>query len=108
MAEPGSVLLTENTQRIVKNYFKLKSLGKLPIKGKAEPQEVYRIEDVSEVVTRLDASVARGLTQFIGRRDEMDTLLNSFKNTELGSGRIVGIECFHESQLLDPSAGGTH
>jgi class 3 adenylate cyclase/tetratricopeptide (TPR) repeat protein len=91
MAEPGSVLLTASTQRLVKDYFALRSLGKVPVKGKTDPQEVYELLDVSSVVTRLDASVARGLTQYIGREREMESLLACYENVQAGLGQVVGI-----------------
>jgi len=40
LAQPGTVLISRNTQRLVKGYFDLKALGKVPVKGKEEPQEV--------------------------------------------------------------------
>ena len=38
MAKPGSIFITENTYKPVKNFFQFESLGKLPVKGKEEPQ----------------------------------------------------------------------
>ncbi|NNG07559.1 MAG: AAA family ATPase, partial [Desulfobacteraceae bacterium] len=91
MAEPGSVLLTASTQRLAKDYFDLKPLGKVPVKGKAEPQEIYELLGVSKVVTRLDASVAKGLTQYMGRKREMESLMACYERVEAGVGQVVGI-----------------
>ena len=91
MAEPGSVLLTASTQRLVEDYFDLRSLGKIPVKGKTEPQEVYELMGVSSVVTRLDASVARGLTRYIGREREMESLMACYEKVQAGLGQVVGI-----------------
>jgi len=91
MADPGSILLTRHTQGLVKEYFKFKDLGKLPVKGKKEPQDVYVLLNASTAVTRLDASVVKGLTQYIGRRNEIDALLKSYETTLAGSGQVIGI-----------------
>ena len=91
MADPGSTLLSGNTYRLVREYFELASLGKVSVKGKKEPQEVYELLGVSDVVTRMDASKAKGLTKFIGRRGELSALLEAFEDARQGSGQVVGI-----------------
>ncbi|MBW1800091.1 MAG: AAA family ATPase, partial [Deltaproteobacteria bacterium] len=91
LAEPGTIYISKNTQRLVKNYFKLKSLGRVEIKGKAEPQEIFELIDASDVMSRLDASSVKGLTRYVGRGDEMGLLLKTFARVREGSGQIVGI-----------------
>ncbi len=91
MAESGGILVTRNTFRLVKEYFELNSLGKVQVKGKSEAQEIYQLVGTSKVVTRLDASATRGLTKFIGRRDEIETLSQAFEKVRSGSGQVVGI-----------------
>ena len=39
------------------------------MKGKKEPQEVYELIKSGEVETRIGASVAKGLTRFVGRKN---------------------------------------
>lgn len=91
LADPGSIMISAKTYRLAKAYFELKSLGEVPIKGKAEPQEVFELKGVSDVVTRLDASATKGLTKYIGRDLEVETLLQAFEKVQSGSGQIVGI-----------------
>jgi tetratricopeptide (TPR) repeat protein len=91
MAEPGGILVTRNTFKLVKEYFELNSLGKVQVKGKSDAQEIYQLIGTSKVFTRLDASATRGLTKFIGRRDEMQTLTQAFEKVRSGSGQVVGI-----------------
>jgi class 3 adenylate cyclase len=75
MAQPGTVLLSKNTNRLVKDYFDLKPLGKLEVKGKEEPQEVFEVTKAAGATTRLEASVSRGLTKFVGRQHSMAALM---------------------------------
>jgi class 3 adenylate cyclase/tetratricopeptide (TPR) repeat protein len=91
MAQPGTVLLSEHTRRLVKDYFDLRSLGQMEVKGKKEPQEAFELIKASKVVTRIGASVAKGLTRFVGRKSSMATLLDVFDKVKSGSGRVVGL-----------------
>ena len=74
LAEPGTVYLSEATQRLVQGLVETTFAGAHPIKGKAEPQKVYRLDSVREGATRFEAAVGRGLTTFVGREREMEIL----------------------------------
>jgi class 3 adenylate cyclase len=74
LAEPGTVYLSEATQRLVQGLVEATFAGTHPIKGKAEPQRVYRLDSVREGATRFEAAVGRGLTTFVGREREMEIL----------------------------------
>lgn len=91
MADPCHVNMTENTHRLVKKYFKISSLGKTDIKGKKEPQEIYDLEGLGDIRSRLEASAAKGLTKFVGRDHEISMLLHVFNKSKEGSGQVVSI-----------------
>ena len=42
-AEPGTVQITAETQRLVASYFEVASRGTVEVKGKAEPVQAYRV-----------------------------------------------------------------
>jgi class 3 adenylate cyclase/tetratricopeptide (TPR) repeat protein len=91
MAQPGSVLLSEQTYHLVRNYFELKSLGHVEVKGKEDPQKTYQLLKPSAVETRFEASVAKGLTKFVGRQSSMASLMEAYEKVVVGSGQVVGI-----------------
>ena len=91
LARPGTVLLSKHTRRLVKDYFDLRSLGQMEVKGKKEPQEAFELIKAGEVGTRIGASVAKGLTRFVGRKNSMATLLDVFDKAKSGSGQVVGL-----------------
>ncbi|HEA69349.1 MAG TPA: guanylate cyclase [Desulfobacterales bacterium] len=91
MARPGTSLISGHTHKLARAFFEFKSLEKVEVKGKAELQEVYEIIKASEVETRIAASVAKGLTRFIGRKKELEALEEAFKKAESGSGQVMGI-----------------
>jgi len=91
MATPGGTLVSGNTHRLVRDFFEFESLGKIEVKGKKEPQEAFELIKAGEVETRIGASVAKGLTQFVGRKNSMPTLLNVFDKVKSGLGQVVGL-----------------
>jgi len=91
MANPGAILVSRATHKIAKDFFEFDPLGRVQVKGKEEPQEVYELTKAGEVKTRIEASVARGLAKFVGRPREMEALREAFDKARSGSGQVVGI-----------------
>lgn len=90
-AEPGSVLVSDNTYRLVREFFEVHPLGGLQVKGKQEPVEAYKLIKTTEVETRIAASLAKGLTRFVGRQREIEILKEAFDKVRSGEGQVVGI-----------------
>src|SRR5712691_11206978 len=86
-AKPGSTLITAAVLALAEGYIQVKSLGLVPVKGLATPVDVYEAVDVGPVRTRLQAAVARGLTRFVGRAPELDTLHQALARAGAGHGR---------------------
>jgi class 3 adenylate cyclase len=91
MATPGSILVSHNTYRITKDFFRFTSLGKVKVRGKKAPLEAFELLETGPVETRLGASLARGLTRFVGRERELLTLKNAFGKAVSGSGQLIGL-----------------
>jgi len=79
MARPGTILISGNTHRLVRDFFEFESLGKVEVKGKKEPQDAFELIKTGEVETRIGASIAKGLTRFVGRKSSMAALLMPLK-----------------------------
>lgn len=90
-AQPGTVLVSENTHRLARDYFHFRSLEKVQVKGKEKPVVLYELVGSTEVVARIEASAARGLSKFVGREREITVLRESFEKAQSGSGQVVGI-----------------
>jgi class 3 adenylate cyclase/tetratricopeptide (TPR) repeat protein len=91
LARPGSILVSTATHRLVRDFFQLQSIGLVDIKGLAKPQEAYQLIKTGEVGTRIGASVAKGLTRFVGRKNSMATLMDVYSNVLTGAGQVVGM-----------------
>jgi predicted ATPase len=61
----------------------------VPVKGLPEPVEVYELLRAGPVRSRLQASVARGLTKFVGRGPEMEQLHQALARAAVGQGQVV-------------------
>src|SRR5262249_9929694 len=112
LAAPGTVLLTVATLRLVEGLVRVNTLGPVPIKGLAEPIEVFELVGASAVRWRLQAAVARGLTRFVGRQTELEALRQTLARAETGHGQVAAIvgeagvgksrlvyECIHSHSL---------
>ena len=90
-AKPGMVLLSDHTRRLIKEYFDIKPIGKLALKGKEAPQEAFALIKHGKAATRLEASAAKGFTRFVGRENSMAALMEIYEKVKSGTGQVVGI-----------------
>lgn len=85
-AEPGTVLVSENTYRLVETQFEWEYLGGITVKGIAHPINVYRPLAQRATVEMQDYDIASPL---IGRRREFEQLRQCFEDLADGLGGIV-------------------
>jgi class 3 adenylate cyclase len=91
LATPGSMLLTAATLRLVEGMMQVNPLGPVPVKGLDEPVEVFELVGASAIRRRLQAAVARGLSPFIGRQPELETLHQALTRASAGQGQVVAL-----------------
>jgi tetratricopeptide (TPR) repeat protein len=63
----------------------------VPVKGLEEPVEVFELVGASHLRRRLQAAAARGLTPFVGRRQELEALYQALARAQTGHGRVVAL-----------------
>lgn len=88
-ATADEILASQETLEGVKAFFQVRAVSPLQLKGKEEPVPVYQVLSRSAVQTRFEASTERGLTQFIGRLEELAHLEHALMQACLGRGRVV-------------------
>jgi class 3 adenylate cyclase/tetratricopeptide (TPR) repeat protein len=91
LAEPGTILITEATHRLVEGYVQTGSLGPVSVKGRSERVRVYRVIGRRRGRTRLEVSVERGLTELVGRERELAVLHECLARVRAGRGQVVGL-----------------
>jgi len=89
LATPGSIRLTAATLRLAEGLVQVHALGPFPVKGLAEPVEVFELVGASAIRRRLQASAVRGLTRFVGRRQELMSLQQALERAGAGHGQVV-------------------
>jgi len=90
-AEPGQILISEATTRLVKGYVRFQALAPFHAKGKAEPIIAFRVVGLGTRRSRVDTEAYRTLSQFVGRDRELAILRDVLAEVQAGSGQVVGI-----------------
>jgi len=90
LARPEGVLLSEATHRLVQGLTETEPAGEHEIRGKSERQRVFRLLCLREGASRFDAALSRGLTDYVGRSRELETLDRCLGESSAGL-RIVDV-----------------
>ena len=92
VAPPGGVLVGESTYRLAggDTQFEAKALGEIPMKGQAEPLEVYQIQRRKDPIRSKTLAVAR--SPLTGRSSDLNELKRHFQDAVAHSqARVVAI-----------------
>ena len=89
VAEPNSVVIAESTRKLVGNLFELEDLGPNELKGIAGPVRAWAVVRPASVESRFEAFHASGLTELVGREEELDLLLRRWSKAKTGQGQVV-------------------
>ena len=87
LAQPGTILVSADTHRLLEGRFRAEPVGPFEIKGKAEPVTAYQICCEYDVLEpRLHA-----LTPLVGRQGHLAQLLDSFRHLGQGLAQMVAV-----------------
>src|SRR5437660_6690904 len=89
VAEPNTVVIAEGTRRLLGNLFELEDLGAKDLKGIAGPVRAWAALRPGTVESRFEALHASGLTELVGREEELDLLLRRWAKAKTGEGQVV-------------------
>jgi class 3 adenylate cyclase/tetratricopeptide (TPR) repeat protein len=89
LAEPGTIVVGASTRRLLGDLFRLRDLGSHEMKGIAEPVAAWAVEGASTSESRFEAVRAAGLTDLIGREEEINFLLERQRLAWKGEGQII-------------------
>lgn len=89
-AKPGTVLVSSNTYKKVSQQFEFKTLGKMEIKGKEKPLEVYEL--IKDRVNRPRLGQERQIySEMVGRDIELNKLELQINKLIDGDGSVINI-----------------
>ena len=86
-AEPGAILVSEQTRRLLGNAFEITAIGPQQLKGFRLPVATWRVIREQENFSRFDAARSEALTPFIGRDDETALLLERWRRPPAARAR---------------------
>ena len=89
IAEPNSVVMAESTRRLVGNLFELEDLGAKDFKGIAGSVCAWTVLRPASVESRFEAMHASGLTELVGREEEIELLARRWAKAKSGEGQVV-------------------
>lgn len=89
-AEPGTILISQETYELVAPLFDTMPLGPIQVKGRAEPVAVHRL-----LGTRRVSGKPRGIaglhSPLVGREAELKALQEAIARLQVGAGGVVTI-----------------
>ena len=88
-AEPNDVAITAETRHLVGDRFVCETLGSVALRGVSRPIQAWRVMHPNESLSRFEAAHAAGLTPLVGRREELDLLVQRWNDAMSGKGQVV-------------------
>ena len=89
IAEPNVVIMSEGTRRLLGNLFELEDLGAKDLKGISGPVRAFAAVRASSAEGRFEAMHGSGLTDLVGREEELELLLRRWSKAKTGEGQVV-------------------
>ena len=87
VAEPNSVVIAESTRKLVGELFELQDLGAQDFKGIVGSVRAWAALRQASVAGRFDAFHASGLTDLVGREEELEILLRRWAKEKMAQGK---------------------
>jgi class 3 adenylate cyclase len=89
LAEPGQVVIANSTRLITGGMFDYRDLGRVTLKGLADPVQAWQVLGASTVESRFEAQHGSALTPLVGREEELELLLRRWQQAKAGDGSVV-------------------
>jgi class 3 adenylate cyclase/predicted ATPase len=89
LADPNTVVIGDGTRKLLGNLFVLEDLGVKDLKGIARPVRAWLALRPASADSRFEALHASGVTELVGREEELDLLLRRWLRAKSGDGQVV-------------------
>lgn len=90
-AKPGTIIMSDSSYKLISQHFVTKPLGKIQLKGKAEPVASYLLKSARGIRTLMDIAAEKGLSPLAGRKEELNRLHQFWNLANKGRGQVVFI-----------------
>jgi class 3 adenylate cyclase/predicted ATPase len=88
LAEPGSVVISASTRRLIGGLFEYRDLGTVRLKGFAENVPAWQVTGLGAAESRFEA-LRTASTPLVGRDEEIDLLMRRWEQAKAGDGQVV-------------------
>jgi predicted ATPase len=89
IAEPGQIVCSAATHRLIRTQFDCIGLGCRKIKGVSQPADLFRIQRVAEVLDSTGTAARAALSPLTGRDHEVSLLKDRWEQAQEGMGQVV-------------------
>ena len=102
LAPPGGCLICDATRRLVEWLADVSFAGEHAIKGFSKPRKLWTLQAIRKNATRFDASLAQGLSGYVGRMAELRRLSAALAraNDDLALVDLVGEPGLGKTRLV--------
>ena len=83
------MVIAESTRKLLGNLFELEDLGTKDLKGIVGPVHAWAALRPSSAASRFEAFHGTGLTDLVGREEELELLLRRWSRAKAGEGQVV-------------------
>jgi class 3 adenylate cyclase len=87
-AEPGTVVISDATRRLVGSLFEYRELTLSNLKGRRGVEHAWVVLGESLIDSRYEA-LRRGQSSLVGRTEELELLLRRWEQAKSGEGRVI-------------------
>jgi predicted ATPase/class 3 adenylate cyclase len=89
LAKPGQVVIAQSTRMLTAGLFEYRDLGRVALKGFADPTQAWQVIGTSAAESRFEAQHETTLTPLVGREEELELMLRRWRQAASGEGRVV-------------------
>jgi class 3 adenylate cyclase/tetratricopeptide (TPR) repeat protein len=89
IADPGSVVVADNTRTLLGDLFEFQNLSFKNLKGISGPVRTWLALRPGYTKSRFDALHTAGLTRLVGRKEELELLQRRWSRAGMGEGQVV-------------------
>ena len=89
IAVPNTVVIAASTRKLLGNLFELEDLGPKDLKGIGDRVPAWAALRPASVESRFEALHGSGLTELVGREEELELLRRRWSKAKMGEGQVV-------------------